>query len=321
MKVITAAVIGSLICGLLLVIAIGCTCKLYALRLHEAHVSSRISTPISRLTEELFARRLAPPTYSEAMLTSRSFEDAQREFLNQLQGNNSRRFSGHRRSRHSRSNQGRSVSTQSQGQGSAETHPEDASQRSGSHDNDVALIDISEPGSGGQHLDTTGNDCVPIILSSDCDGDDSDSNCDPTELSNVNISIATGISAQWRRGRRKTCPSSSSTEPSPIVGRHQGDLGHAAMVQEVHDCASIETASASTNSVIISLDGDNSKVDEDDDDTPASLPPANQSSHIGSCDRECSDGESDSSDSADIETEESLVLVDIHSDTIPLVSR
>lgn len=33
--VVTAAVIGSLVCGLLLVIALGCTCRLYALRSHE----------------------------------------------------------------------------------------------------------------------------------------------------------------------------------------------------------------------------------------------------------------------------------------------
>ena len=34
-RVITAAVIGSLVCGLLLVIALGCTCKLYSLRMFE----------------------------------------------------------------------------------------------------------------------------------------------------------------------------------------------------------------------------------------------------------------------------------------------
>lgn len=34
-KVITAATVGSLVCGLLLVIAMGCTCKLYSLRTRE----------------------------------------------------------------------------------------------------------------------------------------------------------------------------------------------------------------------------------------------------------------------------------------------
>jgi hypothetical protein len=40
-RVITAAVIGSLICGLLLVIALGCTCKLYSLRMFERRSVSR----------------------------------------------------------------------------------------------------------------------------------------------------------------------------------------------------------------------------------------------------------------------------------------
>ena len=40
-RVITAAVIGSLICGLLLVIALGCTCKLYSLRMFERRSAPR----------------------------------------------------------------------------------------------------------------------------------------------------------------------------------------------------------------------------------------------------------------------------------------
>ncbi|KAF5915220.1 hypothetical protein HPG69_011683 [Diceros bicornis minor] len=40
-RVITAAVIGSLICGLLLVIALGCTCKLYSLRMFERRLAVR----------------------------------------------------------------------------------------------------------------------------------------------------------------------------------------------------------------------------------------------------------------------------------------
>lgn len=42
-RVITAAVIGSLICGLLLVIALGCTCKLYSLRMFERRCGRRPS--------------------------------------------------------------------------------------------------------------------------------------------------------------------------------------------------------------------------------------------------------------------------------------
>ena len=99
-RVITAAVVGSLICGLLLVIALGCTCKLYALRLQEAQGGPRFETPMSRLQEE-FMRRQAPPPYNEAMRSSRPFEEAQRDFLEQLQA--IARRSRHHRSRSSRS--------------------------------------------------------------------------------------------------------------------------------------------------------------------------------------------------------------------------
>lgn len=90
-RVITAAVIGSLICGLLLVIALGCTCKLYSLRMFERrcghaltpqplighcvepsfaltkHVIDRcrsFETQLSRVEAELL-RREAPPSYGQ----------------------------------------------------------------------------------------------------------------------------------------------------------------------------------------------------------------------------------------------------------------
>ncbi|XP_061615948.1 low-density lipoprotein receptor-related protein 12 isoform X2 [Phyllopteryx taeniolatus] len=58
-RVITAAVIGSLVCGLLLVIALGCTCKLYSLRMFERR---SFETQLSRVEAELL-RREAPPSY------------------------------------------------------------------------------------------------------------------------------------------------------------------------------------------------------------------------------------------------------------------
>ncbi|XP_036394823.1 low-density lipoprotein receptor-related protein 12-like [Megalops cyprinoides] len=60
-RVITAAVIGSLICGLLLVIALGCTCKLYSLRMFERR---SFETQMSRVEAELL-RREAPPSYGQ----------------------------------------------------------------------------------------------------------------------------------------------------------------------------------------------------------------------------------------------------------------
>ncbi|NXP72567.1 LRP3 protein, partial [Ramphastos sulfuratus] len=58
-KVITAALIGSLVCGLLLVIALGCAFKLYSLRTREA-----FETQMTRLEAE-FVRREAPPSYGQ----------------------------------------------------------------------------------------------------------------------------------------------------------------------------------------------------------------------------------------------------------------
>nr|XP_055055534.1 low-density lipoprotein receptor-related protein 10 [Misgurnus anguillicaudatus]XP_055055543.1 low-density lipoprotein receptor-related protein 10 [Misgurnus anguillicaudatus]XP_055055551.1 low-density lipoprotein receptor-related protein 10 [Misgurnus anguillicaudatus]XP_055055560.1 low-density lipoprotein receptor-related protein 10 [Misgurnus anguillicaudatus] len=59
-KVITAATVGSLVCGLLLVIAMGCTCKLYSLRNREYSMFA----PITRQEAELIQQQ-APPSYGQ----------------------------------------------------------------------------------------------------------------------------------------------------------------------------------------------------------------------------------------------------------------
>ncbi|XP_067837624.1 low-density lipoprotein receptor-related protein 10-like, partial [Heptranchias perlo] len=59
-KVATAAVVGSLVCGLLLVIAMGCTCKLYSLRTSEYS----LFTPLARMEAQMVQRR-APPSYGQ----------------------------------------------------------------------------------------------------------------------------------------------------------------------------------------------------------------------------------------------------------------
>lgn len=60
-KVITAALIGSLVCGLLLVIALGCAFKLYSLRSREYRA---FDTPMTRLEAD-FVQREAPPSYGQ----------------------------------------------------------------------------------------------------------------------------------------------------------------------------------------------------------------------------------------------------------------
>ncbi|XP_055520909.1 LOW QUALITY PROTEIN: low-density lipoprotein receptor-related protein 3 [Leucoraja erinacea] len=60
-KVITAALIGSLVCGLLLVVALGCAFKLYSLRSRDYRA---FDTPMSRLEADLVQRE-APPSYGQ----------------------------------------------------------------------------------------------------------------------------------------------------------------------------------------------------------------------------------------------------------------
>lgn len=102
-RVIIAAICGSMICALLLVILIGCSCKLYYLRHIDPYHHVHHETPMSRLYAE-FLRRRAPPPYHEAMLTSRNFDEVQREYLEQIRNSHqNRRSRGNRR--RSRNNQ------------------------------------------------------------------------------------------------------------------------------------------------------------------------------------------------------------------------
>lgn len=262
MKVITAAVIGSLICGLLLVIALGCTCKLYALRLQEQHGLHRTSTPVSRIQDEIFALHLAPPPYAEAMVTSRPFEEVQREYLEHIHGAGAR--PGGRRNRHrtrpSRSHGGRSARGERRanrdrhGSRPATSTTQTTDGTPVDDDDDVPLIDISTNRESGNESEAS-TLIVPLDDSSDSEDEDSESLCDPAETSNVNISIATGISAQWRWSQRKERTSASSTDLSPIVGSSRDGM--------TRDTASLDTASAS-DSVILSIEGDDFK----DDTTP-----------------------------------------------------
>ncbi|XP_059806762.1 low-density lipoprotein receptor-related protein 10-like isoform X2 [Hypanus sabinus] len=59
-KVTTAAALGSLVCGLLMVVALGCTCKLYRLRSREYS----LLTPLAQIEAEIIHQR-APPSYGQ----------------------------------------------------------------------------------------------------------------------------------------------------------------------------------------------------------------------------------------------------------------
>ncbi|XP_060605544.1 low-density lipoprotein receptor-related protein 12-like, partial [Ruditapes philippinarum] len=107
-RVTIAAICGSMICALLLVILLGCSCKLYSLRtMDHHHRYPRHETPMSRLYAE-FLRRRAPPPYHEAMLTSRNFDEVQQEYLERMRNS--------RRSHRGRGNRRRSRNQQTQSQ-------------------------------------------------------------------------------------------------------------------------------------------------------------------------------------------------------------
>lgn len=69
-----------------MVIALGITRRFYVLRMSVVNGrSSRHQSPVTAIEEQIFARRSAPPLYTEAMATSRPFEEYQRELREQRQ--------------------------------------------------------------------------------------------------------------------------------------------------------------------------------------------------------------------------------------------
>ncbi|GFS16124.1 low-density lipoprotein receptor-related protein 12 [Elysia marginata] len=94
-RVIVAAVVGSLVCSLLMVVALGCVCKVYRLRQIQLLGAGtggsccshgRHDSPLTRQLAEMFRQRAPPPPYHEAMLTSRPYHEMLRESGNEGQG-------------------------------------------------------------------------------------------------------------------------------------------------------------------------------------------------------------------------------------------
>ena len=123
-KVITAAVVGSTVCGLLLVAALSCTCKLYQLYHSDPHPPTHTS-PLREIEDELM-RREAPPSYT-ATMSSPHFDEAQRAFIESLQAaaqarQESRSRDSNRSSQRSASSSSRNLSSVS-GQVSSSENP------------------------------------------------------------------------------------------------------------------------------------------------------------------------------------------------------
>ncbi|KAJ8303176.1 hypothetical protein KUTeg_019572 [Tegillarca granosa] len=202
-----AAVAGSLICSLLLVVALGCTCKLYNLRMQQFH-GPRYETPLSRLYAE-FMRRRAPPPYHEAMLTSRPYEEARREYLERLAGN------GRTSSRHGRRSRHRPSRSRSHLQ---QVNENDPSSPSALVESPTQSNDSSTQNSNDSHIPSaTGGDNsvnrthvnidrqssqTALINNSDSESSESDLENNQTEEVQVEFSDDTGLSAHWRRNAR-----------------------------------------------------------------------------------------------------------------------
>lgn len=246
-RVIIAAVIGSLICALLLVVAMGCTCKLYALRMHEQYGGPRHDTPVSRITAELM-RRQAPPPYHEAMVSSRPFDEVRRDYLDHMRRQNRpRRDPNRRRLRPPRRPR------------PATPLPSDSTAIpwSTNEDNTNPTIDENptrQPSSNNSVL-------IPPTTTSESEGGDSESD---TQVE-VTLSGASGVTAHWHRNLAFKLD--EDLMPSDSIVEEENSRRD---VSANCDTASIDTASASCDSVLISIGDDGDKLSQEEITLPSS---------------------------------------------------
>ena len=232
--IIIAAVSGSLICGLLLVIALGCTCKLYNLRQQQLH-GPRHETPLSRVYAEFMSRR-APPPYHEAMLTSRPYEEARREYMERLGQTEERSGSSSQRSRRTRSRGNRVQNTQDR---STETTTDSTQNGNrGNTEENGANTSVTPPTEertvNSTHSNIERHSSRTALIVSDSDSDtESELGTPSADSVRVHFSEETGLSARFHRGnspgKEITEGESSSNIPrsSPTTGPDISSLDNA----------------------------------------------------------------------------------------------
>ncbi|KAL5022284.1 hypothetical protein ScPMuIL_001439 [Solemya velum] len=260
--VIIAAVAGSLICALLLVVALGCTCKLYVLRLQDQIGES----PMSRLQAH-FMRRRAPPPYHEAMLTSRPYDEVRRDMLRGRRSRRSRRQNSHNLASSPSVNNNlnaRNVSDLPQSENPPAVR---------GNDGYAGLDSTISPDLSNQISLPLPNNFPPISNDRDCDmeGNDDDeeeeeeeeqeedsNNTNPTENTEVQVDIsqAAGISAHWRQ---PVYQNNNSENRAHKNDSKPGDM-----------C--IENVSASGDSLDITVPGDDVIKDEETDLKAETIP-------------------------------------------------
>lgn len=220
--IIIAAVSGSLICGLLLVVALGCTCKLYNLRQQQLH-GPRHETPLSRVYAE-FMRRRAPPPYHEAMLTSRPYEEARREYMDRLNQSEDGSRSSDRRSRRQRRRNERNRNLHNQNT-EASTDTTQNVNRENTNTPDTVNTIAEDHTVNSTHSNIERHSSRTALIPSDTDSDsESELGTPNADLVRVHFSEETGITAEFHRrnspGKEVAEGQSSSGIPisSPTTG-------------------------------------------------------------------------------------------------------
>ncbi|XP_060075300.1 low-density lipoprotein receptor-related protein 12-like [Ylistrum balloti] len=235
-----AAVAGSLICALLLVVAMGCTCKLYNLRMQQFH-GPRHETPLTRMYAE-FMRRRAPPPYHEAMLTSRPYDEVRQELAeqtnqNETSGSRSRR---HRRrtARLARQQQLASYNTAGHSGEQNDSCPTESASNSQSGENTISGESSQTIDNSNLTWNTDSHSSTLALVPDSSDTtegpDDSGEDSDQQDGEHVSFSHDIDITARWRRQRNSgkedsgsECQTLLQDDPpdSPhSVGRGSGDV-------------------------------------------------------------------------------------------------
>ncbi|XP_052817090.1 low-density lipoprotein receptor-related protein 12-like [Mya arenaria] len=299
-RVIIAAICGSMICALLLVILVGCSCKLYSLRAIDISPHHRIENPMGRLYAELVRRR-APPPYHEAMLTSRNFDEVQQEYLDQLRNSSRRsRRSGRGNRRRSRNQPTRD----NPDAGLVDQNDADSNNngdRNGNHiihENGPQLIVIDEENLNENNIDVTDSSSTTHLLPSESESDSSDTENDldvdngiqgqgysaegheMVEMNDTNaavddddenILVSERLSAQWER----VSESEEESDDVCILGDplHRNELDRGLRHQSHCDNASLDTDASASITSGENQDGSPTDLmvkdssDDDDDDS------------------------------------------------------
>ncbi|KAL3860111.1 hypothetical protein ACJMK2_010279 [Sinanodonta woodiana] len=239
-RVIIAAIAGSMTCGILLVILLGCACKLYHLRVMERNGGPHHSTPMSRLYAQFMQRR-APPPYHEAMATSRPYDEVQREILENSGNHNHGSHRGQHRSLRSHQN------------GNERTNvPVDCPTVALSvGDDDILEVPCTEVNRITSELMSPTS---RLVQSSGSEDSDTASNDISIQLSGAS---GDAVVAHW--SRTSPCKTSSDQESlSGEISNQCNSLQRGNNQHQMDDTFSIETASTSINSDEIPFDTDRS---------------------------------------------------------------